>query len=222
MISHNPFGSKQELKLFMCEVDKNFTKVQDKNLLASSFKLIFFLKLMIEHNHNIKHKRNINGAVYDSLNGMVAIFNSRERYLYLNLRSLIEHIARIALDNIYDGGEFDGSVRRKDFLHLKEQRTSENWKYMHETYTRACHYIHASPQANLNVSATFSELLSKDSTSSQSKQISLFQKVLSETVKIFIIYYDEEISNTFFRTQGELKFILGSALYVKYQQNQTS
>lgn len=219
MISHNPFGSKQQLMLFMSEVDNYFTKTQDKNLLASSFKLIFFLKLMVEHNPNIKHKRNINGAVYDSLNGLVAIFNSRERYLHLNLRSLIEHIARIALDKVYEGGEFDGSVRRKDFLHLKEKRTSENWKYMHETYTRACHYIHASPQANLNVNATFTDLLSKDSTSSQSKQIQLFQKVLSETVKIFLVYYYDEISNTFFRTQGELRFILGNALYIKYQNN---
>ncbi|EDP59468.1 hypothetical protein [Vibrio sp. AND4] len=218
MISRYPFGSQQELKVFMIVVEDKFIDLQDRNLLASSFKLIFFLKLMVEHNHNINHKRNINGAIYDSLNGIVSIFNSRERYLYLNLRSLIEHIARIALDKRYGSKDFDCSVRRNDFLYLKSEVASENWKYMHETYSRACHYIHASPKVNLNINATFTDLLYKDSTSTQSKQIRLFQKVLSETIKIFISYYYIDISNTFFRAQWELKFLLGNNLYKEYKK----
>ncbi|HIF9162523.1 TPA: hypothetical protein ACX6PK_003395 [Photobacterium damselae] len=220
MITYYPLGSKQELSAFMSYVEDNFTKTQDKNLLASSFKLILFLKLIIVNNPEIKHKKNINGAIYDSLNSLVAIFSKRERYLHLNLRSLIEHIARIALDKIDGGGDFDGSVRRKDFLNLKDQRTDENWKYMHETYIRGCHYIHASPQARLNVHATLNELISGDNTSSQSKQIALFQNVMSEVIKIFIVYYEEEISNTFLRTQNELRFILGNSLYKKFKQHQ--
>lgn len=213
MISHNPFGSKKELKLFLIEVDKHFSKEEDRNLLSSSFKLIIFLKLMVEHNNNINHKRVINAAIYDSLNALVAIFNSRERYLQLNIRSLTEHIARIAIDKLDNKDSFDQNVKRQFFLDLKSKKPNENWKYIHETYIRACNYVHLSSKSKLNINSTFSDLLIGDSTSSKSKQISLFQKILSEIMSIFILYYKEEIENTFFRNKGELKFILGQKLF---------
>lgn len=46
-------------------------------------------------------------------------FYKRERYLQLNIRSMVEHIARIALNKSYAGGDFDGTVRRVDFEYLK-------------------------------------------------------------------------------------------------------
>jgi hypothetical protein len=150
------------------------------------------------------------------LNSIIAIFSLRERYLHLNLRSIIEHIARIALNKTYNGNDFDGTVRRKDFDYLKEYRSNENWKFMHETYIRACHYVHSSPEARLNFTATFMELMEKDHTTKPSKQILNLQKVLSATIKIFIVYFEPDISATFVRSQGELQYLLGSSLYREY------
>ncbi len=55
------------------------------------------------------------------MNSIISIVNLKERYLQLNIRSLVEHISRISLDKSYSGGDFDGCVRRKDFEFLKKK-----------------------------------------------------------------------------------------------------
>ncbi|MCB5311957.1 hypothetical protein [Yersinia intermedia] len=217
MISTNPFNTREDIKRFMEEAKKYHPNEQDIILLVSVFKLSTFLNIVIIRNDNLNHKNHLEGLIYDTLNSIIAIFNLRERYLHLNLRSIIEHIARIALNKVYQGNEFDGTVRRKDFEYLKLERASENWKFMHETYIRACHYVHFSPEAQLNVAAKFIDLLSKDHKTKPSKQILNLQKVISSTIRIFIEYFEPEISNAFFRSQGELRYLLGPSLYKAYE-----
>lgn len=217
MLTTDPFNANDGISQFREEVNKKFTEVQDINLLVSTFKLATFLNIVIVHNDRLNHKNHIHGIIYDILNSIISIFMLRERYLHLNLRSIIEHIARIALNKTYTGNDFDGTVRRKDFDYLKKERNNENWKFMHETYIRACHYVHSSPEARLNVTATFKELMFKDHTTKASKQIINLQKITSETIKIFIVYFESDISTTFYRSQGELKYLLGTALYKEYE-----
>ncbi|EAV3687782.1 hypothetical protein E2W85_11800 [Salmonella enterica] len=217
MLSKDPFNTKSDVARFKEEASKYFTSEQDLNVLTSIFKLSTLLNILIAHNASINHKTYIQGIIYDSLNSIIAIFSLRERYLHLNLRSIIEHIARIALNKNYQGNDFDGTVRRKDFDFLKQERTNEDWKFMHETYIRACHYVHSSPEARLNVNSTFVELMAKDNSTKPSKQILNLQKILSSTIKIFMVYFEPEISSTFYRTQGELKYLLGASLYKEYE-----
>lgn len=218
MLTKDPFNTRADIKLFINEAQKHFKAEQDISLLVSVFKLISLLNIIIKLNDRLNHKVYVQGIIYDTINALIAIFTLRERYLQLNIRSMIEHIARIALNKTYQGGDFDGTVRRKDFDHLKKNKQIENWKYMHETYIRACQYLHSSPQAKLNITSTFLELLSDDSTTKPSKQIVNLQKIISATTRIFIIYYVEEISSTFYRSQGELKFLLGGSLYTFYEK----
>lgn len=217
MLSLDPFNTRNDVKSFRDEALKYFSNEQEINLLISTFKLATFLNIVIERNDKLNHKIYIQGMIYDILNSLIAVLTLRERYLYLNLRSIIEHIARIALNKVYQGGDFDGTVRRKDFDYLKSERPSENWKYMHETYIRACDYVHSSPKAKLNVSAKFLELLKQDHTTKPSKQILTLQKLVSSTINIFIVYYEIEISTAFFRSQAELKYLLGPNLYNFYE-----
>lgn len=217
MLSVDPFNTRDDVARFRQEVSKIFPNQQDINILISVFKLATLLNIVIKNDNNLNHKNFIYGIIYDTLNSIIAIFSLRERYLYLNIRSMIEHIARIALNKRYNGNDFDGTVRRRDFDYLKESRGGEGWKYMHDTYTRACHYVHSSPEAGLNFTATFAELIVNDHTTKPAKQILNLQKVLSSIIKIFIVYYESEISSTFFRSQGELKYLLGAALYKDYE-----
>ena len=217
MLTKDPFNTRADIKQFIEEASKHTQSQQDLNLLVSIFKLMTLLNIVISHNDRLNHKVYVQGIVYDTLNSVIAIITKRERYLQLNIRSMIEHIARIALNKIDNGGDFDGTLRIKNFDHLKESRSIENWKYMHETYTRACHYVHSSPQANLNITSTFLELLKEDYTSKPSKQILNLQKVISAVIRIFLIYYTDEVSSTFYRSQGELKFLLGNSLYAHYE-----
>lgn len=217
MLSTDPFNTRNDVARFKEEANRYCTNEQDINLLVSIFKLATLLNLVIKNNSTLSHKNYIHGIIYDTLNSVIAIFTLKERYLQLNVRSMIEHIARIALNKTYSGGDFDGTVRRKDFDYLKKNRVRENWSFMHETYTRACQYIHSSPEAGLNITATFMELMVKDHTTKVSKQILNLQKILSAIVKIFLIYFESEISATFFRSQGELKYLLGASLYREYE-----
>jgi len=217
MLTTHPFNSKRDVSDFVAHIKNDQRTTQDVNLLTSIFKLAFLMNVIVENNVRLHHKNYISGITYDILNSVIAIIDHKERYLYLNIRSMIEHIARIALDKCYNGSDFDGTVRRKDFDYLKKERASENWKYMHENYTKACQFIHSSPEAKLNIKAKFMDLLSNDSSTKPSKQIIHLQRIVSALSLIFIKYYELEISSVFYRSQGELKYILGASLYKEYE-----
>ncbi|HFF8970287.1 hypothetical protein [Serratia marcescens] len=213
MLSHDPYNVRAESTLFRIEVIKNITSENEINLLVSVFRHVSLYNLLVDLNGNLNHKTHIKGIVYDSLNSIVAIFNQRERYLQLNIRSLIEHIARIVLNKCYTGNDFDGTVRRRDFDYLKANHASENWRYMHDVYIRACQFLHFSPQANLNVSSKLFQLLENDCVSSQKSLIRNLHRTSTAIMSIFLRYYHVEIASAFFRSKSDLKFLLGGKLY---------
>ncbi|CAI1523039.1 Uncharacterised protein [Serratia fonticola] len=217
LLTKDPHSTRRDILSFKAEVEKYLSNKSDIDLMLSIFKQAAFLNILICSNDTLNHKNHINGMIYDTLNSIISILNKRERYLHLNIRSIIEHIARIALNKTYQGGDYDGTVRRKDFDFLKKEKPSENWKYLHESYIRACHFIHSSPQAKLNVTSTFMELLHSDHGAKVSKQIITLHKNITTITKIFLVYFISEISSTFFRTQTELRFLLGGSLYSEYE-----
>ncbi|HGP2176151.1 TPA: hypothetical protein ACLGS9_004878, partial [Salmonella enterica] len=98
MLSNDPYGNRAETDRFRQEATKYLSDESDINTLVSVFKHVRIYSMIIEMNTNLSHKSHVKGIIYDSLNSIVAILNKRERYLHLNLRSMIEHIARIALN----------------------------------------------------------------------------------------------------------------------------
>lgn len=216
MLSHDPYNVRAESNYFRLEVVKYISSENEINLLISVFKHISLYNLLVDLNGNLNHKSHIKGIVYDSLNSIVAIFNQRERYLQLNTRSLIEHIARIVLNKSYTGNDFDETVRRRDFDYLKVNNSSENWRYMHDVYIRACQFVHFSPQASLNVSSKLLQLLESDCASSQKSLIKNLHKTSTAIMRIFLKYFHVEIASTFYRTKSDLKFLLGNSLYLEF------
>jgi len=218
MLSHDPFDSRKNLRSFKEEAQRHFNNEQDLNNLCSVFKFCILLDSVVTNTHNLSHKSHIQGLIYDTMNSIVSTFLLRERYLYLNIRSVIENIARIALSKSDGGDAFDGTVRRKDFMFLKENKPNENWKFMHETYIRACAFVHLSPQSGLNISSTFKQLVADDHQTNPTKQILNLQKILSSVMRIFLVYFKEEVSTVYFRAQADLQFVLGRSLYKFYQE----
>ncbi|AGS59379.1 TPA: hypothetical protein ACKRES_001093 [Proteus mirabilis] len=218
LINKDPLSVRSEINLFREKIYSLIPHENDasKNLLISMFKHAVFYNVLTLLNESISHKNYIKGMTYDALNCIICLIQRRERSLHLNLRSIIEHSARIALNKSHVDNDFDGTVRRKNFDYLKQNKPNENWKYMHESYSRACQYIHSSPDANLNISATFTELLESDFTSKMPKQILSTQRIISEITKILITYLESDISNSFLRTQKELEFLLGKPTFAYY------
>lgn len=217
MLSTYPFGSRNELHLFIAETKKHFKEASehDVNLLSNVFKLTFFIKLLIEKSDHDEYKKGLEIIVYDSLSSIVSIFDSRERYLNLNIRSIIESVTRIIL--MGENKNFDGYIKRKCYDDLKKNKPNENWKFMHETYTYTCSYVHLSNKANININAKFIDILNGDSKTNRTKLIVKLQKVLSESVNLIINYFNNEIANVFHRNNSELRYILGKSLYTKYE-----
>lgn len=216
MLSHDPYNVRAESSYFRLEVVKYITSENEINLLMSIFRQVSLYNILVDLNGSLNHKTHIKGIVYDSLNSIVAIFNQRERYLQLNTRSLIEHIARIVLNKCYTGDDFDETIRRRDFDYLKVNNASENWHYMHDVYIKACQFVHFSPQANLNVSSKLLQLLENDCTSSQKSLIRNLHKTSTAIMRVFLRYFHVEIASIFFRSKSDLKFLLGGSLYSEF------
>ncbi|EJD6408330.1 MULTISPECIES: hypothetical protein [Providencia] len=219
LINKDPLYVRREVNSFRQKIDELLPEENSasKNLMSSMFKQAVFYNTLILLDNSITHKSYINGMTYDALNCIISLIHRRERSLHLNLRSIIEHVARIALNKSHAGNDFDGTVRRRNFDYLKQNKPNENWKYLHDSYIRACQYIHSSPNANLNIAATFTELLDSDFTSKIPKQISSAQRIISEVSKILVHYLEPDISNSFLRTQAELEFLLGKSTFILYR-----
>ncbi|HFO4399105.1 TPA: hypothetical protein ACHJWL_005454, partial [Escherichia coli] len=126
------------------------------------------------------HKTFIKSIIYDVLSSITAILHKRERYLHLNFRSMIEHLARISLQKVDNGGDFDITIRTLDFENLKSTNTDENWAYMHSQYKQACGWLHSSSKVKLNITASFPDLLKSDSKSNAAKLSTHLQKMTTE------------------------------------------
>ncbi|HHR6335740.1 TPA: hypothetical protein ACS735_003607 [Providencia alcalifaciens] len=219
LINKDPLAVRKQVELFKSKILELLPDENDssRNLLCSMFKHAAFYNALILLNDSISHKSYINGMTYDALNCIISLAHRRERSLHLNIRSIIEHAARIALNKNQSGGDFDGTVRRRNFDTLKQNSDDGSWKFLHDSYIRACQYIHSSPNANLNIAATFTELLDGDFTSRMQRQTNITQRIISESTKMLIRYLEPEISNCFLRTQTELEFLIGRPNFIFYR-----
>ncbi|EMO4266745.1 TPA: hypothetical protein LUX66_003652 [Enterobacter hormaechei subsp. xiangfangensis] len=186
------------------------TDTRTENNLTSAYKHVLFLEFIHNSNPELSHKTFIKSIIYDVLSSITAILHKRERYLHLNFRSMIEHLARISLQKVDNGGDFDITVRTVDFENLKSTNTDENWAYMHSQYKQACGWLHSSSKVKLNITASFPDLLTSDSKSNAAKLSTHLQKMTTETLKIFFNYYVVEIQTSFYRTRGEMRYVVGN------------
>ncbi|MDQ0550668.1 hypothetical protein WKG88_01720 [Pantoea agglomerans] len=216
MISKDPFGVFRESSDFRNVIAPVLGVESEINISVSIFRSVSLCSLVIELTPNLNHSKYINGFIYDVLNSLVSIMNMRERYLQLNLRSMVEHIARMSLNKSYAGNAFDETVRRKDFIHLKENVKDENWKYLHNVYINACHFVHSSPIAKLKTSSKFLSLLENDSNQSQRKMLKNLHNAVNELMKVFLKHYKTDIENIFYRNVRDLEKILGKSLHDYY------
>ncbi|EKJ7591511.1 TPA: hypothetical protein ACQJV5_002751 [Klebsiella pneumoniae] len=216
MFTQDPFNIGRDVNSFRAEVQKHLTSTDEINKSVSIFRQVSLCNTILNHTANLNHSSYIRGFIYDTLNSLIAIIKKRERYLQLNFRSMVEHVARISLNKNYNGGDFDQTVRRKDFDFLKAHQVDEGWAYLHNVYINACHYVHSSPKANLNVTSKFLSLMEGDCNSTQHKMVKKLHEVVSALMKVIIKYYYQNISNIFFRNKKDLEKIMGKSLYSYY------
>lgn len=210
MLQRDPYGFRKDVKAFIAIVKELQLDTRTENNLTSAYKHALFLEFIYNSHPEISHKTFIKSIIYDVLSSITAIINKRERYLHLNFRSMIEHLARISLQKVDNGGDFDITIRTVDFESLKNSNIDENWTYMHSQYKQACGWLHSSSKVKLNITASFQDLLNSDSNSNAAKLSTHLQKMTTETLKIFFNYYVNEIQTSFFRKPIEMKYVVGN------------
>lgn len=210
MLQRDPHGFRKDVKEFITMIKSFQVDIRTENNLTSAYKHVLFLEFIHNSHPEISHKTFIKSIIYDVLSSITAILHKRERYLHLNFRSMIEHLARISLQNVDNGGDFDITIRTLDFENLKSTNTDENWAYMHSQYKQACGWLHSSSKVKLNITASFPDLLKSDSKSNAAKLSTHLQKMTTEMLKIFFNYYVDEIQTSFYRTRGEMRYVLGN------------
>lgn len=213
ILQRDPYGFRDDAKKFIAKIKEFEVDTRTENNLTSSFKHVLFLEFIHNSHPALSYKRFVKCIIYDVLSSIIAIIHKRERYFHLNIRSMVEHLARISLQKIDNGGDFDITVRTVDFENLKLTNTNENWVYMHGQYKQACSWIHSSSKVTLNIASSFTELLSADSKSNTAKLSTHLHMLTSELLKILFNYYEDEIKTTFYRTRGEMKYLVGKHNY---------
>lgn len=216
ILSRDPFGFKREVKAFRdLLVSFNLDEGTETNL-STTYKHMVFLEFIYNAVPNLSYKTFLKSIIYDVLNSIISIINKRERYLQLNIRSMVEHTARIALQKIDNGGDFDITVRLQDFINLKENNRDENWNYLHQQYTQACSWLHSSSNIQLDIKATFDDLLLGDSKRSMLKQSVHLYTMSSEIIVTLFNYYEDEIKAVFIRSRGDIRYLLGKRIFDVY------
>lgn len=221
ILNRDPYHFRDEARNFQTELSKHNMDIRTCDNFTSSFKHMLFMEFLYCSHPTLSHKKFVKSIIYDVLNSIISIINKRERYLYLNIRSMVEHIARIALQKIDNGGDFDITVRSNDFQSLKENKPNENWLYLHQQYKQSCSWIHSSSNVGLNISSTFNELLVGDTKSSSAKQSTHLNTLTSEIIRVFYNYYENEIKNTFMRRMDAMKYLVGKNNFEYFSANFT-
>lgn len=206
-LSKYPFNSKEEINLFRSAIKDKIKSESELNTLVNTFKYIYFVNIIIDTASNVDRKRYMEGIIYDALNAIITIIIKRERYLNLNIRSLIENLARINLLKSHSEDLFSEHIIKTDFVKLKEN--NENWKYLYDNYKITCLFIHSNPSAKLNIGTTLNKLLIEDNIKDSKKQVIYLNKIMKTVITVLLEIFHKEIENKFYRNNNELQFLLG-------------
>lgn len=104
MLQRDPHGFRKDVKEFITMIKLFQVDIRTENNLTSAYKHVLFLEFIHNSHPEISHKTFIKSIIYDVLSSITAILHKRERYLHLNFRSMIEHLARISLQKVDNGG----------------------------------------------------------------------------------------------------------------------
>ncbi|WP_210510544.1 hypothetical protein [Pantoea ananatis] len=213
ILAQDTYGFRKEVAIFTSSLERFGLHNRVKDNFLASFKRMILIEFIINSHPEISHKKFLKSIVYDVLSAMVSILQDRERYFQLNVRSMVEHIARIALQKVDSGGDFDITVRLQDFLALKSQHQNENWNYLHQQYTQACSWLHSSSNIALNINSTFDDLLVSDKRTNKKSMSDLLNSITKEILKTIFNYYNQPIKNAFVRSRSEFRYLIGPACF---------
>lgn len=209
-MNNDPLGVRRECSVFSRTIQAGNIPSKYKNKITFiSKKLIFFDLLVKGQELSQEICFILKSIIYDFLSCFIAISERRERYVQVNLRSLVEHAARLQLRDVIDESVDKSYITKEKLDLLKSSFGKERWDNMHRVYKEACLFIHSSPKSGMELRTTYLEIKSGDKCIDYKKYCQTMEKTCATVSSIVTEKYGSQIINLFLRTRTELEYLLG-------------
>lgn len=219
ILSNDPMGIDKELLTFRSiAFEDNNIPQSYKNTVIFTFKKVILIDILVRSGWIESHSINttMKNIIFDMMSAIISFVEKKERYFYLNMRSLVEHTARI--DASYILPEF--TIESGDYVHittdiiLKLEQAGDNnkWEYLRSLYKKSCQFIHGSSKSGMCLHSSFKSLKNGDADANFKVLINHLEKVSYLITKTLITHFYEELSNSMYRSTRFLKKLLGESL----------
>lgn len=179
----------------------------DIEFLHFILKKILFFKNLYLYWDNEKSKQKIKNIVSDLFFLIFSIFESKERYSYLNIRSIIENFARLI---VFKNSLEDEHITKVILAKQKEKISEEDYSFIVSEYRICCEYIHGGTRIDSTLILLIQEYFSKNKlTENRNKFYERLIKLIIIYEKVIITEFPNHVSGIFHRRKEILKFLIG-------------
>ena len=213
---------KNEIKKCIKELEniasqnRNILIEQDKNFFSFILRKILFYKKLSRYWSNKKHLFLFKVIVSDLFSLIFTIIEKKERYCFLNERSIIENFTRILVSVSIEEDYVTKNVLDK----LKEKITFKEYSFINNEYINSCRYVHGSDILNGTLISIFSNNLLEKNTkifnSSRKKcafylriekLLNIYEKLLNIYEKLLINKFPNKIDGIFFKEKDIFEYM---------------
>nr|DAS87825.1 MAG TPA: hypothetical protein [Caudoviricetes sp.] len=193
----------------ICSKEKSILTEADKNFFSFILRKILFYKKICKYWSNQKHLFSFKVIVSDLFSLIFTIIEKKERYCFLNERSIIENFTRI-LVSISIAEDY---VTKNVLDKLKKETTNKEFSFINNEYINSCGYVHGSDILNGTLISFFSNNLSEKNTkifNSTKKKCVFFlriEKLLNIYEKLLICKFSDKIDGIFFKEKDVFEYM---------------
>ncbi len=204
---------KNNISNFLVEIDE-FSKKEriildesDMNFFCMVAKHIIFLKyfvLSLEKRNEIKY---LNIIISDLYFLVLSLVKMERRYIYVNIRSIIENSMRMFVDI-----SVEKNFSTKDIFERVRGKIGENdYRLLRSEYRVACNYVHGGNLLENNLAFVLNECFENCRMSRKEKND--FYARMCKLIKIFdreiVTHYTEAVNGCFHRRKSLMEYLIG-------------
>lgn len=179
----------------------------DRAFFSMVAKHIIFLKYFITSLEKPKESNYIKTIISDLYFLVLSIINMEQRYIYVNIRSIIENSIRMFTDI-----SVEENYSTKDiFEKIKIEIGRNDYSLLKSEYRVACNYIHGGSLLEDKLVFVLDEYSQNNKMSSKEKNS--FYSRICRLIKIFdrqiILHYSEYVNGCFHRRKSLMEYLIG-------------
>ncbi|MDD3186823.1 MAG: hypothetical protein PHT76_16205 [Anaerostipes sp.] len=197
-------------KNFQSEID--ITKA-DESFYRRIAKYIIFCK-MLKSSFDFKEIHIfLDNVISDSYYMILSIIKREKRYMYVNLRSIIENNIRMITHVTWESTHVTKDVFEK-IKNEKYNLSREGYDLLRSEYREACAFIHGGKLLSPNLSYVLADCLEKDEMvpKERNKLYKRVERILKLFNSMLITEYTRIVNNVFYRRKSVLKYLIGSEM----------